>query len=249
MNHFAVLMQFLRDRDIFLENIKQGKKISKITFSLLVSSSFFFAIYGAIMGSFQGGLQILASAIKLPALYLLTLIICLPTLYFYEVVSGSKRTFPQYLAILLASMSIISVMLFGFAPVTLFFRLSINDYRFFTLLNVFFLSVTGLIGIRFLYDAMLSLATPNLKVKPDIFEDEEEAKEYVSQEISLSQQRTFVIRAWLILYAFVGSQLGWTLRPFFGAPSEPFALFRNLESNFYFHMFELVISMFGLGVR
>lgn len=42
-------------------------------------SSIFFALYGAIIGSTHGGLQIISSALKLPALYLLTLLICLPT--------------------------------------------------------------------------------------------------------------------------------------------------------------------------
>jgi hypothetical protein len=38
---------------------------------------------------------------------------------------------------------------------------------------------------------------------------------------------------WLLLYGFVGTQLGWTLRPFFGDPGMPFVLFRPIESNFY----------------
>lgn len=225
MNHFAVLMHFLEDRSKFLQEINQGKKLEKIIFSLLISSSIFFAVYGSIMGSFQGGLQVLSSAIKLPALYLLTLIICLPTLYFYEVISGSKRSFGQYFAILLASMSVISVMLFGFAPVTLFFRLSISNYAFFQLLNVIILAITGLIGIKFLYQSMLAIA---------------------DEETELPQQRKFVLRAWLTLYGLVGSQLGWTLRPFFGDPNQPFALFRQLESNFYVHLLEIIGEILGL---
>ena len=37
----------------------------------------------------------------------------------------------------------------------------------------------------------------------------------------------------MLLYAFVGSQLAWTIRPFIGAPSIPFELFRQLGGNFY----------------
>ncbi|NET62515.1 MAG: actin-binding WH2 domain-containing protein, partial [Symploca sp. SIO2E6] len=188
-----------------------------------ICSSVFFAIYGGIMGSFAGGLQILSSAIKLPALYLLTLIICLPTLYFFDIISGSKRTFPQYLALLLASMSIISVMLFGFAPISLFFRISINDYAFFTLLNVAILAISGVIGINFFYQAMRS---------------------FTEQDAEQVKYRTSVVKAWLMLYGFVGTQLGWTLRPFFGDPSQPFQLFRNLESNFYFHLLKLIGRVF-----
>ena len=219
MKYFAILTNFLRNRSQFLEEITKEVRLERKIIALLICSSIFFAIYGAIMGSFSGGLQIISSAIKLPALYLLTLIICLPTLYFFDIISGSKRTFPQYLALLLASMSVISVMLFGFAPVTLFFRISINDYVFFSLLNIAILAITGFIGINFFYKAMRSFTD----------QDSEQAK-----------YRTGVIKGWLVLYAFVGSQLGWTLRPFFGEATHPFQLFRNLESNFYVHVWHLI---------
>lgn len=83
MNHFSVLMQFLRDRVQFLEEIRTSKRLEKKISSLLICSCLFFALYGAIMGSYSGWLQMLASAAKLPALYLLTLLICLPSLFFF----------------------------------------------------------------------------------------------------------------------------------------------------------------------
>jgi hypothetical protein len=228
MNYFAVLMIFLRDRTAFLEEIHQQKKLQTKIISLLISSSVFFAIYGAIMGAYGGGLQMFASAIKLPALYLLTLIICLPTLFFFDVIAGSKRTFPQYLALLLASMAIISVMLFGFAPITLFFLLSIHNYRFFILLNIIILAITGYIGVRFFYQSMLSFMVEDAR-SPS------------------SQFNSRVLKAWLFLYMFVGSQLGWTLRPFFGYPDLPFTLFRSIESNFYIELMKLISRLLGMG--
>ena len=134
---FAVIMQLLRDRNLFIEEIDRGKNLDRKILSLLVCSSLFFALYGAIIGSIHGWLQMFSSAFKLPALYLITLLICLPTLYFLDIIFGSKKTFSQYVTLLLASMSLISVMLFGFAPVSLFFRLSINDYSFFQLLKYY----------------------------------------------------------------------------------------------------------------
>ena len=204
---FIVLMQLLRDRSLFLREIEESKQIDRKIISLLVCSSLFFAFYGVIIGSIQGWLQMLSSGFKLPALYLLTLLICLPTLYFLDIIFGSKRTFAQYVALLLASMSMISVMLFGFAPVTLFFRLSINDHNFFRLLNIGIFAFTGIIGIKFFHKAMVALIDP---------------------ESESLQNRHKIIKAWLILYGFVGSQLGWTLRPFFGTPGQPFAVFREI---------------------
>ena len=78
MNHFSVLITLLRDRKTFLEDVRNSVKLETKIASLLISSSFFFAVYGAIIGAYGGGLQIISSAIKLPALYLLTLIICIP---------------------------------------------------------------------------------------------------------------------------------------------------------------------------
>ena len=223
---FDILMQLLRDRDLFLSEIEQNKKLDLKIVSLLFYSSVFFAIYGAIIGSSYGGLQILSSAFKLPALYLLTLFICLPTLYFFDVIFGSKRFFNQYVTLLLASMSMISVMLLGFAPVTLFFRLSMSDYEFFQLLNIVVLALTGFIGIKFFHKAMVALIDP----------ESESAK-----------NRHNLIKAWLFLYGFVGSQLGWTLRPFFGSPGQPLALFREIESNFYIEVLKIIGNVLGVS--
>nr|WP_253274335.1 actin-binding WH2 domain-containing protein [Myxosarcina sp. GI1] len=210
----------------FLTEIEQNKRIDEKIVSLLITSSIFFALYGAIIGSIQGWLQMLSSAFKLPALYLLTLLICLPTLYFLDIVLGSKRTFGQYVALLLSSMAMISVMLFGFAPVTLFFRLSINDYIFFQLLNILVLALTGIIGVKFFYKGMLAL---------------------IEKDSVATTNRRKLVTAWLVLYGFVGSQLGWTLRPFFGMPEEPFALFREVESNFYIQVLKIIGNVFGLN--
>mgnify|MGYP000138013408 CR=1 FL=1 len=224
MNHFSIVMEFLGDRQRFLKEVDQGIKIDIKIISLLIASSGFFGIYGSIIGSFSGPVQIISSAIKLPALYLLTLLICLPTLYLYEISLGCKRSFGQYLVLLLAATSVISVMLFGFAPITFFFRLSIHDYQFFQLLNLVILGITGLIGINVFYQCMRFIT-----------EQEAENKKY----------RTRLLKAWLVLYGFVGSQLGWTLRPFFGDPGQPFAVFRDLESNFYMHVLELIGKILG----
>jgi hypothetical protein len=141
------------------------------------------------------------------------------------VVTGSTRNFRQYLVLLLATTSVISVMLLAFVPVVLFFLLSVNDYNFFKLLNVAIFTLTGVIGVQFFYQSMKSLH---------------------SQDAEKSRNLK-VVQAWLFLYGFVGSQLGWSLRPFFGTPGKDFALFRPLESNFYVHIFKTLTHALGLN--
>jgi hypothetical protein len=53
-----------------------------------------------------------------------------------------------------------------------------------------------------------------------------------------------LLYVWMVLYGFVGTQLGWTLRPFFGDPGAPFALFRRIEGNFYVNVLESLASIF-----
>jgi hypothetical protein len=66
------------------------------------------------------------------------------------------------------------------------------------------------------------------------------------QDSELPKQRVNIVKIWLFLYAFVGSQLAWTLRPFFGNPNQPFAIFRDIESNFYIQVIKLIGNVFGL---
>jgi hypothetical protein len=239
MNHFAVLINLLRDRTNFLIEISKSIKLESKIFSLLISSSVFLAIYGAIIGASHSWMQSLSSAVKLPALYLITLSICLPTLYFFDILFGSALTFGQYAALSLTTVSVISVLLFSFAPITLFILISIHDYLFFQLLNVAIFSFTGIVGVKLFYDGMQSLTkiVDNSKLKS---ESEEVKPEYANQ-----KTRDRLLQFWLILYGLVGSQLGWTLRPFFGAPSEPFQLFRNIEGNFYAQVFRAVLTLLG----
>jgi hypothetical protein len=224
MKYFSVVMYLLRERKQFLEEIREGVKLKSKIFGLLISSTVFFAIYGAILGASSTWMQCLVSAIKLPALYLLTLIICFPTLYFFNVMFGSKRTFEQYLVLLMTAMAMISILMFGFAPVSLFFLLSTSDYNFFLLLNVAIMAITGFLGVSFIYQGMHFLS-----------EEDAEGKEI----------RLNILRFWLGLYGFVGTQLGWTLRPFFGSPGRAFELFRNRESNFYLSVWNSIRHIGG----
>lgn len=214
MSYLDPFLMLLRDRKAFLAEIQQEKQLQHKIAALMICSFCCFCLYGAIVGSFHSPLQALSSAIKLPALYLLTLVVCLPALYIFNALFGTKQTLAQHFAYVLSAAAVIAILLCGFAPITLFFLTTISpekDYSFFLLLNVVIFSLTGLFGVTFLYQAMRpeqdDKADPNVKLRSNI------------------------LRFWLVLYGFVGSQLGWTLRPFFGAPGQ-FEFFRPREGNF-----------------
>jgi hypothetical protein len=50
---------------------------------------------------------------------------------------------------------------------------------------------------------------------------------------------------WIALFGFVGTQLGWTLRPFFGSPGKPFAIFREIDGTFYGDIFSTIGRLLG----
>ncbi|TAF05162.1 MAG: actin-binding WH2 domain-containing protein [Nostocales cyanobacterium] len=223
--NFGVLLSLLRDRQSFLEEIRQEVRLQNKISSLFVTSSIFFAIYGVIIGASHSFGQALSSAIKLPAFYLLTLIICFPTLFFFNVLFGSRSTVKQHFVVLLTAVSVISVLLFSLAPVTLFFMITAPDsYQFFKLLNVLIFGITGVFGVKFLYEGMQLLS-----------QDDEVGK----------KTRTTILRSWLFLYGFVGVQLGWFLRPFFGAPGSKFELFRAVQGNFYLDVIHAISQILG----
>ncbi|GAB4385271.1 MAG: hypothetical protein Kow00121_50010 [Elainellaceae cyanobacterium] len=256
MRHFAVLIALLRDRQVFLEEIRKNYRIESKIVSLLISSSVFFAIYGAIIGTSSSWLQAVSSAVKLPALYLITLVICLPTLFFFDILFGSALGFAQYAALLLTAVAVISVLLFSFAPITLFFLISIHDYNFFLLMNVAIFALTGIVGIKLFYQGMRSLTKqPELPTQQMVYQEVQETDDFlpvtdaaiVKREDGLQKTRKRLLQFWLVLYALVGSQLGWTLRPFFGAPDEPFQLFRTIEGNFYGQVLRTLLTFLGFN--
>ncbi len=227
MKDLAVIETILRNRHHFFIEIRDGVRLSEKMRAMLISSILFLALYGAVLGSTHSLWQTLSSAVKLPLLFLTTLVICSPTLYFFNVLFGSNQSLTQNFALILTAISVTAVLLLSFAPIVVFFLLTTSNYQFFKLLNVVIFVVCGIIGVIFLNQGM--------KIVSASGKDGGTA-------------RRWVMWAWVIVYAFVGSQMAWTLRPFIGAPSMQFELFRQLGGNFYTNVFASLGEVFGFFV-
>jgi hypothetical protein len=70
------------------------------------------------------------------------------------------------------------------------------------------------------------------------------ALERPAGQVVASQVRT-VFRIWVIVFALVGAQMGWVLRPFIGSPHMAFAWFRPRESNFFEGVFNALRHLIG----
>jgi hypothetical protein len=223
----TIIETILRDRRAFFEAIRQGHELNAKMRAMLISSIAFLALYGAVLGSTSSLWQTLSSAAKLPMLFLATLIVCAPTLYFFNLIFGSNQSLSQNIAIMLTAITVTAVILLSFAPIVLFFLLTSSNYQFFKLLNVGVFSVAGIIGVLFLGQGM----------------------RLVSQSGGEGgAARLIVVRLWILVYAFVGSQVAWTLRPFIGAPSMQFELFRQLGGNFYTDIIASFGELFGFFI-
>jgi hypothetical protein len=225
--HLGVTEAILRNRRHFFEEIRDNVSLQSKIQAMLVASATFLALYGAVMGSSHSPLQAMSSAVKLPVLFLITSIICLPTLYFFNLLFGAKQSLTQNLALILIPITVTAVILFSFAPITLFFMLTTSDYQFFKLLNVVFFGVSGITGMLFLVQGMQVVSA----------DDEEGAR-----------ARRLALRFWIIIFAFVGSQMAWTLRPFMGFPSAPFELVRQLGGNFYADILASIGEILGFFI-
>lgn len=113
--------------------------------------------YGACVGAYAvirtgGGLwmQLLASAVKLPLLFLLTLVVTFPSLYVFNALVGSRLTLASVLRLLMAMLGVMLAVLASLGPIVVFFAASTESYPFMKLLNVVMGTVAGVLGLSFL---------------------------------------------------------------------------------------------------
>jgi len=199
----------------------------------------FMGLYALMRGGDGAGLQVLATALKVPLLFLLTLAVTAPSLYVFSALARSRLSWTHTLRLLLAAVTVDLALLASFGPVTGFFTLSTESYPFMILLNVAFFGAAGLVGLGFLRKALDHVFEPALDTP----------EPHAPQGAPAGRRRDSapaarIFKAWTLIYAVVGAQMGWVLRPFIGAPSEPFQWFRERQSNFFVAVWESLQRLF-----
>jgi hypothetical protein len=187
-------------------------------------------------------LQLVATTIKVPALFYLTLFVTFPSLYVFNALVGSRLSMINVLRLLLASLAVNLAVLASLGPIVLFFSVSTTSYAFILLLNVMAFTVAGVLGLAFLLQTLNRMTAPWRT--PDATEfapqgeiiltgvDEPSALDMPSGQ-SLRRHTRLVFGCWVVVFALVGAQMGWVLRPFVGSPSLPFSWLRPRQSNFF----------------
>jgi hypothetical protein len=270
-----IIERILRDRDSIWRQINEQRDLKHLTVQMLASSAVSLAAYGIVLGASNSFWQALSSMVKLPLLFLATLAICLPTLYLFNLVFGARLSMAQAVALIMVSVTVTSVLTLAFAPISLFFLITAQSYWFFKLLNVGILVLTAVVGLRFLTVGMRSLnayqehrdmlsavaASVADTAEADLAAVPSDGKGAVATKTApvlttkplpaagpaRSAQPTSMplLYIWILLFGFVGTQLAWTLRPFFGDPGKPFGLFRHISGTFYSDIFDTIGHLFG----
>jgi len=217
---FETLSLFIRDRDTVYENIKGQKNLKSYAIVATASTIVFGALYGAVMGIYAGGIQILYDAIKIPMLLLIALYVSLPTYYVLNGILGGELSLQQMAVLFMVSVTVMAIMMIAFLPVTLFFTLTTPErtfltYAFTVLLNVLFFALAGLTAVNYLLNGFSRIHGENRRWVP-------------------------AMMIGSIVLAFVGTQLAWVLRPYFHLSWEFFA---PPSGNFYIALFKLIARL------
>jgi hypothetical protein len=201
--------------------------------------------------------QPLATVLKVPALFFLTLLVTAPSLYVFNALVGSRLTFPSMLRLLVAAMGVTLAVLASFGPIVAFFSVTTPNYHFMGLLNVLVFTVAGVLGLAFLLQTLHRLSVSEPEPAPVESPGPEPVGEVQVVEPAasgaldrvrgqvLGPHVKLVFGCWIVVFALVGAQMAWVLRPFIGDPVIPFEWFRRRESNFFEAVGRILHNLFG----
>jgi hypothetical protein len=145
-------------------------------------------VYGVIVGTFSGGTQLWAAPVKLTAGLLISALVCLPSLYIFACLSGSRARLSEIFGLVCGSLMMMSILLIGFAPVAWLFSQSTQSANWMGALHLVFGAIAVVFGLRFLENGF-----------------------------SHSQARSHAgFNTWVILFVLVVLQMTTALRPIVG---------------------------------
>src|SRR3990172_12247111 len=208
----AFLTTLLSNRETFFEEVVDGVGLgAKLRYAALTVIGLA-GFFGAVAGAYSGPVQALSAGIKLPFLFFATFVICFPAFYIVQVLVGSRLRLQQVVVLVVGALALTSILLAALVPITAFFLITGANYYFQHLLNIAIAGVAGLFGMLALHDGLAVIC--------------EKRGVYPRRALTM-------MRIWALLFAFVGIQMAWNLRPFLSDRNEPFRVFGRYEGNFY----------------
>jgi len=191
---------------------------------LVANIVLFGMVYGAVMGCFGGILggrvqQVVYSALKVPLLLLATFLVGFCSFFVLNTLFGLRRDFAQAVRALLATQAGLAIILASLAPFTALWYASSADYA-------------AAVRFNLLMFAVASLGAQGL------------LRGYYRPLIRRNRRHRWMLWTWIVIYAFVGIQMAWGLRPFVGAPGARVQFFRaGAWENAYVEAFAVVARL------
>jgi hypothetical protein len=259
---FAELDALLRGEATRLRDLRDAT-IHVTLWRIALGAALLAAVHGVCMSAFtainrpqDAGAALLATALKVPALFLLTVAVTFPSLYVFNALVGSRLLIPAVLRLIVAALGVTTAVLSSLGPIVAFFSFTTESYPFMVLLNVAVFAVAGILGAVFLLQTLHRLtwvmhgpppapAAEEGTAPPTTPDDPGEplsALDPVADHL-LGRHVRAVFRIWVIVFGLVGAQLGWVLRPFIGAPTAPFAWLRPRSSSFFEAVWRTIMDL------
>ncbi|MCK4872043.1 MAG: hypothetical protein KAS72_04890 [Phycisphaerales bacterium] len=230
------------------------------------------ALYGFFMGWYAiltnehpgGWMQLIASTVKMPALFLLTLAVTLPSLYVFSALIGGRLGFSATLRLLIGAIVVNVTVAASLGPILGFFTVSTTSYPFMIALNVALLAIAGFVGMVFLLRTLRRAVAPLLAYGDPVVEERAQTEDGAGEtdhtrEIGPLERPTrplprrahwqarAIFSVWFVLYGLVGAQMGWLLRPFVGSPDLEFSWLRQREGSFFLALLRHLSDLLGGG--
>jgi hypothetical protein len=248
-NWFRSLDDILRGRTTSIEAMAMGHveiPVRELVPVLLQLGAF----YGFCMGWFAvlnrddpEYMQIIASMLKVPLLFGCTFLITLPSLYVFNALVGSRLTLRALVGLVVAAMAVALAVLAGFGPIVGFFSLTTTGYAFMKIFHVVIFTVAGILGLRFLRQTLQRLTDAQQRCETEDLDDVTEDSPRHLAEAARKRHVRIVFVCWMAVFAIVGSQMSWVLRPFIGEPDVPFQWFRERRSSFVESVWQTTVEM------
>jgi len=148
-NFVAAVESVLREPRRVIFQLRQpgaGKLIGALLFVSLVCG----LGYGAVVGSFSGGVQWWAAPVKIAGGLMVSALICLPSLYIFAGLSGAQVRLAELFGLVAGLLALMTVLLIGFAPVAWIFSQSTESLAWMGFLHWLFWFIATAFGLRFL---------------------------------------------------------------------------------------------------
>ena len=215
--------QLLRDAPAVLERIREGRDLTTLAKAMILTIAFGGGVFGAAMGTFRGGAQILYAGIKLPIVLMLTMAVCAPALTALNRAVGRRGCMRRDIALVLSALARSSLVLAAQAPLVLLAVRADASYHAVILLVVACCAIAGVVGLAMFLRGLYASSSAGLwTVAPALF----------------------------LVFGLVGTQMSWTLRPFLLRPRTPDVVFvRAVEGSFFEAVAQSVQSARGVYYR